>query len=68
MSYTVEHRLTAKLAAPYSAYRGNNSGILTRNGCQIKHPHTELYAKLPLTPWKPCAACFMTHFRTRESL
>ena len=43
-------------------------GILTQKPSGFEYPSTKLYAKLPLTPWKPCEACFMTHFRTLESL
>ncbi len=37
--------------------------ILEHSACWIP-----AYSKLPVTPWKPCIACFQSHFMTRAAL
>jgi hypothetical protein len=66
MFYTCGNRADTNPAAPYSAVK--QFWYSTPKVLGFEYPFTKFYAKLPLTPWKPWTACFMTHLSTRVSL
>jgi hypothetical protein len=64
-SFTNQSR-GAELAKTTSEERFPN--LRNRDPTSEESPMPSRYAKLPLTPWKPWAACFITHLMTLASL